>query len=339
MAQENIIQQGKFTQTTPAVSKTIQLRSDVDWMRVYNYSNAAAQGSDGVEFYWQRGMDQGSGIIYEKGAGATDALEASVLTAPSGFYLVDSSITAPEAKKTVNSVSNATQPVIALAAGHGYVTGDVIRLSSVIAQKTVMGIDFQVTLSGNNATINAILANTPGAGAGGGGYARRIPFDPIWYPRNRVITNIQTATNPAQSQVTVTVPHGYSVGMEIFFNVPSPCGMVEMNGLTGTIVDINPLAVADPAQSLDYVVDINSSNFTTFAWPKDAVFPTLYAQSVPAGENTAEAIRTNGNILADATLNTAYIGMKLPAGDSRPGGGDGNVMYWVAGKSFQVTNE
>lgn len=326
MAQDNIIQQGKYTQSTPAVAKVLELRSDVDWMYVRNYTNAGAAGDDGVEYYWQRGMDQGSGIIYEK-SGGVDTLNGSVLTAPNGFYLVDSSLNAPEAKKPLTAITNATQPVIALTAGHGYVTGDVIRLSAVTAQKTLMGPDFQVTIAGNDATIDATLANTPGAGAGGAGFARRIPFDPIWYPRTRTIANITLA---AAAVVTVTVPHGYSVGMEIFFNIPSPCAMVEMNGLTGTITAVT---------SLTFTVDIDSTNFTTFAWPKDVVYPTNFAQSIPAGENTANAIAANGNILADATLNTAFIGMRLPAGDSRPGGGDADVMYWVAGKSFQVTNE
>ena len=45
------------------------------------------------------------------------------------------------------------------------------------------------------------------------------------------------------------------------------------------------------------------------------------------------------NVLGDATYNAAYIGVSLPAGASKPGGGDNDVMYWVAGKSFAVNNE
>ena len=48
-----IIQQGFFV--SDGSNKIISLRSDVDWMRVYNTSELAAQNNVGVEYYWQRG--------------------------------------------------------------------------------------------------------------------------------------------------------------------------------------------------------------------------------------------------------------------------------------------
>ena len=38
-------------------------------------------------------------------------------------------------------------------------------------------------------------------------------------------------------------------------------------------------------------------------------------------------------------MNIAERGMKLTAGTGSPAGVDGDVIYWVAGKSFSVTNE
>jgi len=331
MAQENIIQQGRFTSVTDT-PKVLQLRSNVDWMYVRNYNNATTRVDDeGVEFYWQRGMTNGTGIKYiNKLAVALGeiVLQPGVLAAPNGFYLIDSSENDPEAQVAVTVVTNAQSPVIT-ATAHGYQTGDVVRLSAVVAQRSIMGIDFTITATDDDTlTVNTTLANTPGAGVGGAGFVRRIPFDPIWYPRNRTIADISNAQN---AEINVTVPHGYSVGMEIFFNVPKPCAMVQMNGLTGTILSI--------VDTLTFTVDIDTTNFTAFAWPKDIVTPTNFAQCIPAGENTAVALANNGNILKDATLNTAFIGMKLPYGAAAPGGGNGDVMYWVAGKSFQVTNE
>ena len=66
MADNTIIQQGRFTST--GVTKVIQLRSDIDWMRVYNLTVADNNQTTavGVEYYWQRGFAQDTGIEYKK---------------------------------------------------------------------------------------------------------------------------------------------------------------------------------------------------------------------------------------------------------------------------------
>jgi hypothetical protein len=47
----------------------------------------------------------------------------------------------------------------------------------------------------------------------------------------------------------------------------------------------------------------------------------------------------NGNILNDASFNTNFIGVRLAPGIASPAGANADVIYWVAGKSFSVTNE
>ena len=68
--ENTIIQQGKFT--SDGAAKNLAIRSDVDWMVVYNYTNAAATGDDSVKFYWQRGMDNGTGVYYYKDGGGNN---------------------------------------------------------------------------------------------------------------------------------------------------------------------------------------------------------------------------------------------------------------------------
>ena len=50
-----IIQQGTFVGTGGVIN--LPIRSDVDWIRVYNYTVAGANQTVpvGVEYYWQRG--------------------------------------------------------------------------------------------------------------------------------------------------------------------------------------------------------------------------------------------------------------------------------------------
>jgi hypothetical protein len=54
--ENTIIQQGRFTSTGAA--KTLQIRSDIDWMKIYNVTVAAGAQTTavGVEYYWQKGM-------------------------------------------------------------------------------------------------------------------------------------------------------------------------------------------------------------------------------------------------------------------------------------------
>ena len=81
-------------------------------------------------------------------------------------------------------------------------------------------------------------------------------------------------------------------------------------------------------------VNIDSSTFTTFTFPVDNAPEFSPAQVVPVGINTAQAITSGVNVINDATVNIAQIGMLLAAGTLSPAGVNGNVITWVAGKSF-----
>ncbi len=160
---------------------------------------------------------------------------------------------------------------------------------------------------------------------------RIIPFHPIFYPRNRVIASI---TRGAQTVVTTTVNHGYIPGQAIrFSNVKqvrpgaAAYGMVEINGLIGNIV---------AATSSTFTVDIDSSGFSAFVFPVTADYAFTPAEVIPVGEDTATALNLGEDILSDATINTAQIGMLLGAGITSPAGTNGQTIFWKAGKSFNV---
>lgn len=326
-----IIQQGRFTSDGSA--KIIQLRSDLDWMRVYNYTVAAANQTTavGVEYYWQRGFTADYGWEYKKSSAANAANLSAVITS-GGFTLIDSSSTAPgNLNSTVTAVSAAAIPVVSATAVIS--AGQIVRMINVAGAQQLGGMDFTVgynTLGGGGTTFSLdymaqIVAGTTGS-------FRVIPFDPIFYPRRRFITKI---TKASQAVVTLSVTHGYKVGQSIRMIVPAAFGMTEMNGLLGTIVAINTTTTSGNTITLD----IDSTAFTTFAFPLTAAVPFTYAETVPVGENTASALYYGQDILTDATLNTSYIGMQLAAGANSPAGVTSDVIYWVAGKSFSVDNQ
>lgn len=326
-----ILQQGRFTST--GANKTIQLRADVDWMRVYNVTQAAASQTTalGVEYYWQRGFASGAKWTYFK-SNAANAANLSAYTTSSGFTLVDSSLQTPGVlNATITAVSNAAIPVVSNSGTNGLVAGDVVRIINVTGAQQLGGIDFTVgynTLTSGTFSLDymaQIVAGTTGSW-------RKISFNPIFYPRRRVITKV---TQASSAVVTLSVTHGYKVGQAVRFKVPADFGMVELDGLQGTITAIDTTTTTGNS----ITVDIDSSAFTAFAWPLTSSTAFTPAEVIPVGEDTAEALASAVDILSDATINESYIGMVLTGGASCPGGAASDVMYWVAGKSFSVDNQ
>lgn len=326
-----ILQQGRFTSTGANV--ILSIRSDVDWMRVYNTTIAAANQTTaiGVEYYWQRGFASGAKWSYFK-SNAANAANLSQYITSNGFTLIDTSVQTPGAlNATITAISNAAIPVVTNSGTNGLVAGDIVRIIDVTSAQQLGGVDFTVgynTLSTTTFSLDYMAQIV----AGTAGSWRRIPYNPIFYPRRRVITEI---TQAAQAVVTLSVTHGYAVGQAVRFQVPAAFGMVELNGLLGTITSVDTTTTTGNT----ITVDIDSSAFTAFAWPLSAGVPFTVAEVVPVGENTAEAIDSGVDPLLDATENIGRIGMQLVGGASCPAGANNDVIYWVAGKSFSVDNE
>ena len=321
-----IIQQGRFT--SDGTAKTIDIRSDVDWMEIYNTTVAdddTQTTAVGVQYYWQRGMTADTGIEYKK-SNAANASQLTTLLASGGFTLLDTSSQTPEALiSTITAVSNATPPVVTNTGTNGLVAGDVVRMIDITGAQQLGGIDFTVgngTLSATTFSLDymaTIVAGTTGSW-------RRIPNDPQFYPTRRTISAVTAASSAV---ITMTVTHGFTAGQAVRIKVPSGFGMVEMDSLIGNITAIS-------TANNTITVDIDSSAFTAFSFPLTAGVPFSLAEVIPVGET---ANGTFANNLDDATNNLSLIGMKLAAGADSPAGSTSDVIYWRAGKSFSVTNE
>jgi len=323
--------QGTFTSNGTA--HVLQLPTGVDYIRVYNLTVSYAAGAGtGAEFYWQRGMTQGQGTEYKKTA-ATNALQVGQIAANAGFYLIDSSVNIPGPSLALTGITGGTPPVVNTANTTSLNPGDIVRIFNTAGAQQFGGIDFTVgtivpATSFQLAYGPTIVAAVPGAGT-----FRRIPFDPIYYPRRRIISSISQAT---QAIVKFTVTHGYTIGQVLEFHVPTVTaaafGMTELNNVQATIVDVS-------LANNTVTIDLDTTGFTAFAWPLTADGAFTPAHVVPVGENTAEALTQNVNILGDATINTGYFGLQLMAGVDSPAGVNNDSIYWVAGKSFSNTVE
>jgi len=317
-----IIQQGRFTADGSSVE--LQIRSDVDWMEVINYTIADADQTTavGVEYYWQRGMAVDTGIEYKK-SNAANAANLTNAMASGGFSLLDTSGSPLGAlNATVTDISNAAIPVVSNSGTNGLVAGDVVRLINVTTAQQLGGMDFTVginTLTSGTFSLDymaAVVTATTGSW-------RKINFQPQFYPRHRSITKITAASSAV---VSMSVAHGYIVGQEVRLRVPAAFGMVEANNLLGTITAVSAGTIT---------LDIDSSAFTAFAFPVSADVPFSPALVIPVGEAASEAY---ANLLDDATNNVSFVGMKLAAGANSPAGATSDVIFWKAGKSFSVSN-
>jgi len=329
-----VIQSGKFI--ADGLPKTIALRSDVDWMEVINYTNWIGTTADqGAKYYWQRGMAAGRGLV-QYHAAADDTTGMSEIAAGGGFTLYDSSTASLGAAVAVTNVTAAAPPLVLTGATAGLVANSsIIRLVDITGGAQLGGIDFSVgAVVGNT---SAALAHLPQPVAATTDFYRIVSPSNMFYPDHRHITAISKA---ASAVVVTSVTNDYEVGQMLRFIVPAAFGMTEMNGLVGTITAVVKTG-ATGANTI--TVDIDSTGFTTFAFPATAASPFSPAMCMPVGMSATQAYANN---LDGAVYNRATIGMILSAGANAgvlsPSGsaaGTGDVMYWRAGKSLVDTDE
>ena len=329
-----IIQQGRFTST--GALQYIPLRADVDWMKIYNQTVAANNNTTsavGVEYYWQRGMAAGTGIEYRK-SNAANASQLTTWMATGGFTTYNDYAAAAGTLLTTTAVSAAAIPVVTTTNPHGLSAGTIVRMINVTGALQLGGIDFTVgnnTLGGSTFSLDYM----PQIVVGTGGFYRVIPggLDNQWYPKHRTITKI---TQAASAVITMSVTHGFTVGQKVRLIVPAAYGMVEMNNLSATITAIDTTVTTGNS----ITVNIDSSAFTAFAFPVTLTGAGGLSQAmvVPVGEDTSAALVAGHDILEDSERNNMTMGMILSAGADSPAGSVSDVIYWVAGKSFSVTN-
>lgn len=396
-----IIGQGSFLSIAPSanfnpgnaskgagLANVIQIPSNADWVSVYNYKQAGTNGSNtfyfngaanaliGVEFYWQRGMAPGTGIVKYKANGSAALSEDTLVSGgftlydPSGQSLGAQPLLGPAVATT--ATTNATQPVVSTGNTAGLYIGSVVRLSNT-AQTDVNGVDMVVSAITTNTSFTLLyagnaLATAPGA-IGGAGFYRIVNYPQLFYPRNRVITNITQATN---AQVSTAIYHGMTPGQEIRFNIPVQSGMTNLNPQISNNYFPTGSSQAAIVQTViddfNFTINIDTSAYTAFTYPTISQEPCNLPQFNPVGEDTATSLssptiqvpmafgqqifNTNTGILADSTVNTGFLGMILGSGGNGNAlsaaivGPSGSVsfsagnsvngqdtMYWVAGKS------
>lgn len=353
-----IVGQGSFTQGATASNRIIAIPSGVDWLWVYNLTQAAGVAGNGFMYYWQRGMGT-VGIVHSSGGAGVVTVGN---TAANAFVLYDPSVQSLGNISALTAITAANPPVVTTAATLPSV-GSIVRFSSLDNQPQISGIDFTVTAAGGGTfTIGNInLANSVASTAGSW---RAVNYEPLFYPRNRAITYISTAVQP---KVYMSVTHGFTVGQKVRLSFPGGAAVWEnfaaLDGQVATIIAVNVARAGNEPNNggtaNNIQIDLDTSTFGNWnvfgaadnqAYPPSTAVPFSPAQVVPVGEDTGFALtsvsaqvpldfngnqiyNTNTGILADSVVNTGFLGMILAAGALLPAGTANDQVFWRAGKS------
>lgn len=345
-----IIGQGTFT--VPAagvVAQSIAIPSGTDWMYVYNYTQAGINGgaNTGINFYWQRGMAAGTGMVwYKTAAGVAVLSQDTYLT--NGFTLLDTSVQTTGTAVALTAITAANPPVVTTASTPA--VGSIVRITQSGAgfnQPQIGGLDFTVTAATLNTNFTIGNINLLQSVASTTGTWRLIPFDPIFYPRKRFVTFVRVA---AQAVIYLSVTHQYAVGQMVRLSFPGGSTVwgdyAALNGVQATITAVNVArAGTEPTNggtANNIQVNVDTSAFAAWdaaatfgtaglAYPRAGLVPFTPAAVIPEGEDTAFSLITplaqaplnyDGSIvlgtqpglLSDATQNLAFIGMTLGVG-------------------------
>lgn len=331
-----ILDGGSFTST--GAGYKILLPASADYVKTINVTQmAAASPTVCVAGEWfgaafgAGASAANSGLRWKKSGSSAILIDSfSTSTASDGFtYVTSSPYVEAQSANAITAITAASPAVVSQT--NTYANGDFLRLYGTTGMTQIGGMVFQISsVSGSGYTLLGLDASGFAA-AGTAGYTRRVSKFAAVDPEVLYVTKI---TQAASAVVTLSVDPSpyYVVGMKVRFSVPSSFGMVEMNGLLGTIT-----AVSSGAYTI--TVDIDSSAFTAFAFPASTGFPTnaLFATISPAGARTQYDQSSNTYTGYDFSKQPFHTGQFTPylyaaGGANSPAGASGDIINWISYK-------
>lgn len=318
----NPILSGTFTSN--GTSQSITVPSDIIKMELYNetYFGSTAATTNMETAFWIKDLADGSAYVGNKTNGAATIAITSMITS-GGFTLVNPTTTSATGASIVTTATTAANPaVVSTGTTTNLVAGSsVVRIINNTNMQQISGMDFTVGTVSAGVSFQLKFLDASGfAAAGTTGAYRIVNLQGPYYPKRRFITKI---TQASSAVITMSVTHGFTVGQLVRIYVPAAFGMVEMNGQLGQITAID-------TTNNTITVNINSTNFTAFAFPTSATAAAgvTFAQVVPVGEAASgSGPGSVSTFLDDATVNQGNVTMNL---GSSVLGANNDVIRWIA---------
>lgn len=329
-----IVTQGTFIQPATAVAQIIPLPSGADYFKTINYTKMLAAAPTGcVMGEWFGGgiTAINDGIRWRKSGSAALLADAfSVATASNGFTYV-STQPQPEAALTGTTITQANGAVATVT--NTYSEGDVVQIFNSTGMLQIAGMAFTISsVSGSGFTLLGLDSSGFAAPATAFQVRRIAKLAPV-EPRFLYVTKISKAT---QAVITVSEKHQYVVGQKVEFTIPGSFGMVQLNNY---YLPQNTPPVITAVTDYTMTINVNSTNFTTFAFPASTASPTaqLFATVTSAGQSTQfnpiTGVQTGYNFNYVPYHSGNFIPyMYLPAGSLSPAGEATETIIWQAYK-------
>jgi hypothetical protein len=304
----------------------LNLPSDVQRFSLYNLTSLGIGGATTpvMRAEWVLSMPDGAAIIGTKANGSDAINETSIAT--NGFIrIADSGVQTPGPQLAQTATTNANPIVVSAVNTGNLAVGDIVRIINNTGAQQITNFDWTVTAVTPNTSFTLGYTGVAPGSAGTGGFFRRIPFDSMYYPRRRFITNITAATSAV---ITMSVTHGFTVGQLVKIIVPAAWGMTQINNLYATITAIN-------TTTNTITVNIDSSGFTAFAYPTSVIAAggVNLPQVVPVGEAAVNTLaQPFANLLDDATRNTSFRGISIGTSVQT----SGQTYRWIAERGVEL---
>jgi hypothetical protein len=332
-----IVTQGTFTQPATAVNQIIPLPSGADYFKTWNLTQYATTQATGrvVGGEWFGGglTAVNDGLRWKK-TNSTSAINIdkfSTATASNGFTYV-TKFPAPQAALTGTTITNANPAVATVT--NTYSEGDTVVIYNAVGMQQISGMTFTISsVSGSAFTLLGL--NAAGfATAATSFLVRRVnQFTPV-EPSFLFVTAV---TQAVQAQVTVSQANSVYLGQKFEFTVPASFGMVQLNNFYQP--QNLPVVVTSIVDAYNFTINLDTTNYTAFAFPASALSPTaqLFATIAPAGQSTQfnpiTGVQTGYNFLQIPFHTGIFVPyMYVPAGAQSPGGSAGDVIVWQAYK-------
>lgn len=270
---------GKFQITTALIASGVnvecQSENPPDYVLLKNLTAWGKQSAAGAIFWdWERSMGNGYALgILQSSEGSTPQLPA--MTA---YRLPATGTTAVDAISCYDTTNPPTFSALAATAITGIAgtfvvsmantgtiaVGDYVRLYSTTGELQIAGYTFQVTAVTTNVSITlGYMASSGITFAADATAAQVVKYIPNrMYPRRKFIANI---TKAAQAVVYFTSSNDFTPGEIVSFRVSSDFGMQEINNKQARV-----LSVTNSATVSSITIDLNTTGYTTFAFPTSA---------------------------------------------------------------------
>lgn len=320
-------------------SQLITIPADTVYFKVFDETQfgLTTADTDMLQAYWFKDMTAGQAWTINRVSGQATDVTTNMITT-NGFTFIDPTAAQLQASKTHSGAGTITSaaPAVVTITSHGYLTGDVIRITQTTGLLQIP-MDYTITRTGANTftltNLDTTLTNLTATATNV--VAQKLNYGPAFTPRVQGITNI--GSSGLNSIITLPITHNYVVGQSVRIYVPPAfvasgtnpfvSGSVVLPAIPATVVAINATDASGFTNTI--TVNVNSAGFT-FQWPTSAIAAagTLMPFVEPVGEAAVNSVtQPFGNLLDDRTRNISSFQMFL---GSSVVGVTSDVIRWFA---------